>query len=55
MASSKSRMSTAVLSLRAASRAASLTRFARSAPANPTVRLAIVRRSTSGETLTVRT
>ena len=44
-------MSTAVLSLRAASSAASFTRFARSAPANPAVRAATIFRSTSGDHL----
>ena len=45
----------AVLSRRAASSAASLTRLARSAPANPAVRAAIFRRSTSGDSFTLRT
>src|SRR5215204_3150433 len=48
MASSKSSISTASLSFRAANRAASFTTFARSAPTNPDVRWAMVRRSTLG-------
>ena len=53
IASSKSFMSTAVLSRRAASSAASLTRLARSAPAKPAVRAAITFRSTSSAELHV--
>ena len=44
--------STASLSRRAASSAASLTRFARSAPANPAVRAAMTRRSTFSASFT---
>ena len=55
IASSKSCISTAVLSLRAASSAASLTRFARSAPANPAVRCAMTLRSTVSRDFTVFT
>src|SRR2546428_623785 len=54
IASSKSAVVTASFSLRAASRAASLTMFARSAPAKPGVRAAITPRSTSGARTTAR-
>src|SRR5205814_1013153 len=54
LASSKSRMSTLSLSLRAASSAASFTSDSRSAPENPGVPLAMVDRSTSVETGTRR-
>src|SRR6059058_855864 len=54
IASSKSAVVTASFSLRAASRAASLTMFARSAPAKPGVRAAITPRSTSGASTTAR-
>src|SRR5881409_608716 len=54
IASSKSAISTAFFSLRAANRAASLTMFARSAPANPGVRAAITPRSTPGASTTAR-
>jgi hypothetical protein len=53
IASSKSAGSTAVLSLRAASSAASFTRFARSAPAKPAVRAATTLRSTGWRQLHV--
>ena len=52
-ASLKSAIVTASLLLRAASRAASLTRLARSAPTEPGVRLATWRRSTSSAELDV--
>ena len=52
IASSKSRISTCGLFFRAASSAASLTRFARSAPAKPAVRAATTFRSTSGAVFT---
>ena len=51
-ADSRSFISTIGLSKRAASSAASLTRFARSAPAKPAVRAATTRRSTCGDILT---
>src|SRR5213593_41433 len=54
IASSKSAVVTASFSLRAASRAPSLTMFARSAPAKPGVRAAITPRSTSGASTTAR-
>src|SRR5213594_2819572 len=54
IASSKSAISTAFFSLRAASSAASLTMFARSAPAKPGVRAAITPRSITGASTTAR-
>src|SRR5215510_8660319 len=51
MASSKALVSTASFPWRAASRAASLTIFARSAPTNPGVLAATTARSTDGESL----
>src|SRR5438477_527241 len=54
IASSKSDISTAFFSLRAASSAASFTMLARSAPANPGVRAAMTPRETSGPSTTAR-
>src|SRR5919106_534405 len=54
MASSKSPISTAFFSFRAASSAASLTMLARSAPAKPGVRAAMTARSTTGASTTAR-
>ena len=54
MASSRSAISTASLPFRAASSAASLMMFARSAPAMPGVRAAITCRSTCGASVTLR-